>query len=103
MDLQITFSTSSKMFKLRLIELLPGHRETAIITPVLKELHWLPVHIRVEYELFTYVFKAFHGQAPTYIRNIQDIYTPSRQLSSKNDCLALVVPRSRTVTYGDRA
>jgi hypothetical protein len=49
-----------------------------------------------------YMFKALHGQAPTYIRNMLDIYTPSRQLRSQNDCLALVVSRSRTVTYGDR-
>jgi hypothetical protein len=32
-----------------------------------------------------------------------DIYIPSRQLGSQNDCLALVVPRSRILTYGDRA
>jgi hypothetical protein len=67
-------------------------------TPVLKELHWLPVHIRVEYKLLTHVFKPFHGQAPTYIRNMLDIYIPSRQLRSQNDCLALVVPRNRTAT-----
>jgi hypothetical protein len=75
------------------------------ITPVLKELHWLPVHIRVEYKLLTYVFKALHGQALTYmyIRNMLDIYIPSRQLRFQIDCLALVVPRSRIVTYSDRA
>jgi hypothetical protein len=56
------------------------------ITAVLKELHWLPVHIRVEYKFLTYVFKALHGQAPTYIRNMLDIYIPSRQLRSQNDC-----------------
>jgi len=73
------------------------------ITPVLKELHGLPVHVRAEYKLLTCVFKPLHGQAPTYIRNMLDIYIPSRQLRSQNDCLTLIVPRSRTVTYGDRA
>jgi hypothetical protein len=68
------------------------------ITQVLKELHKFPVYIRVEYKLLTYVLKGLQGQAPTYIRNMLDIYIPSRQLRSQNYCLALVVPRSRTVT-----
>lgn len=49
------------------------------------------------------MFKVLHGQAPTYIQNMLDIYIPSRQVRSQNDRLTLVVPRSRTVTYGDRA
>ena len=73
------------------------------ITPVLKELHWLPVHIRVQYKVLTYVFKALHGQAPVYIQNLLSVYRPRRELRSQNESLILVVPRARTTTYGDRA
>jgi hypothetical protein len=70
------------------------------IKQVLNRLLWPSVHIRVEYKLLI-MFKALHGQAPTYIRNMLDIYIQSRQLRSQNDCLALVIPCIRTVTYGD--
>jgi hypothetical protein len=33
-------------------------------TPVLIELHWLPVKFRYEYKLLVYVFKSLHGMAP---------------------------------------
>jgi len=38
--------------------------------------------------------KVLYRQAPTYIRNMLDIYITSRQLRSQNNCLTLVVPRS---------
>ena len=72
------------------------------ITPVLRELHWLPVHTRVEFKVLVYVFKALHGQVPIYIRNLLEVYTPRRQLRSQDECFPLVVPKTRTVTYGDR-
>jgi len=34
------------------------------ISPVLKQLHWLPVRRRVEYKLAVLVFKSLRGQTP---------------------------------------
>ena len=47
-------------------------------------------------------FKALHGQAPQYISELLHEYRPSRTLRSRSRNL-LTVPRSYTVTYGDRS
>ena len=39
-------------------------------TPVLIELHWLPVKFRYEYKLLVYVFKSLHGIAPVYLHDL---------------------------------
>ena len=40
------------------------------ITPVLKELHWLPVDRRIEYKILLYAYKALNGLAPEYLSNM---------------------------------
>jgi hypothetical protein len=40
------------------------------ITPVLIELHWIPVKFRCEYTLLVYVFKSLHGIAPVYLQDL---------------------------------
>jgi len=37
------------------------------ITPVLHELHWLPVRQRIKYTLTMTAYKSLHGLAPTYL------------------------------------
>ena len=37
------------------------------ITPVLKELHWLPVDRRIEYKILLYAYKALNGLAREYL------------------------------------
>ena len=37
------------------------------ITPILKQLHWLPVYSRIKYKILLLTFKALHGLAPSYI------------------------------------
>ena len=40
------------------------------ITPILKELHWMPVDLRIEFKVLlyhVYIIKALHGQAPQYL------------------------------------
>ena len=43
-------------------------------TPLLKKLHWLPVHLRIQYKLCLTVYKCIHHQAPLYL---QELFTPS--------------------------
>ena len=72
------------------------------ITPVLKELHWLPLKYRVQYKTLTFTYKALHDQSPEYIRDLLKVYKPSRTLRSQ-DSLSLVVPNARTVMFGNRS
>ena len=37
------------------------------ITPVLIQLHWLPVHFRILFKVLLLVYKALNGMAPLYI------------------------------------
>ena len=72
------------------------------ITPILKELHWLPVHLRINFKIALFCFKALNGLAPLYIENLLTSYNPTRSLrsSGKN---RLMEPQTRLKTYGDRA
>ena len=37
------------------------------ITPLLADLHWLPVKLRIEFKILLIVFKIFRGLAPSYL------------------------------------
>ena len=71
------------------------------ITPVLKNLHWLPVKYRLEFKILLQVFKSLHGHAPSYLRNKLTLRQNNKTRSDNK--LLLSVPRSRLKTYGDRA
>ena len=72
------------------------------MTPILINLHWLPVEFRITFKVLLLVYKALHGLAPSYISDLLNFKTYSRSLrSSSKEYLA--VPRSRLKTYGDRA
>ena len=72
------------------------------ITPVLIQLHWLPVHFRILVKVLLLVYKALNGMAPLYITELLSYRTCSRTLRSTDQKL-LAVPKSRLKTYGDRA
>ena len=40
------------------------------ITPVLKELHWLPIDRRIVYKVLVITYKALHGLAPVYLAEL---------------------------------
>ena len=72
------------------------------ISPVLKDLHWLPVQQRIQFKILTLAFKALHNLAPEYIKNLLQVYKRGRKLRSQSSSIRLVLPKSRTMTYGDR-
>jgi len=39
----------------------------AHITPVQRQLHWLPVKQRIDFKLAVLVYKSLHGLAPPYL------------------------------------
>ena len=40
------------------------------ITPLLKELHWLPVRERIHHKALTLVYKCLHNLSPNYLTNL---------------------------------
>ncbi len=47
-----------------------GARKNEHFTPVLRELHLLPVSYRKKFKIVLFVFKALHGTAPPYINDL---------------------------------
>ncbi len=72
------------------------------ITPIRKELHWLPIKARIEFKILLLTWKALHGQAPHYLSELLTIQTYNRQLRKGSQNL-LKVPRTYKRTCGDRA
>ena len=73
------------------------------ITPILKNLHWLPIKERVSFKVLTLIHCALHREnAPEYLRALFPIYRPGRTLRSSDDEWKLTIPRSHCY-YGDRS
>ena len=72
------------------------------ITPVLVQLHWLPVPLRIQFKILLITFKIRLGSAPSYLSDLVSDYKPGRTLRSASKML-LTVPKSNLQTYGDRA
>ena len=60
------------------------------VTPVLRNLHWLPVSARIDFKILL-VFKVLNGLGPLYLSELLEPYIPSRNLRSTKKKL-LVVP-----------
>ena len=71
------------------------------VTPVLKELHWLPVVFRIKFKILLQVFKSLNGMAPKYLSDKLHLKT-NHGLRSDNS-KQLKIPNSRLKSYGDRA
>ena len=82
--------------------LISGTKKAKHITPVLIELHWLPVEQRNQYKLLCLAYKALHGLDPQYISDLLSVYSPARALQSMDQDL-LCIPHARTKKYGQRA
>ena len=71
------------------------------ITPVLKDLHWLPVEYRINYKIRLLAYKAQHGMAPPHLSSLLSPYIPGRSLRSEGKHL-LTTPRYRLEGFGKR-
>ena len=54
-------------------------------TPLLKQLHWLPVEQRIKYKCACLCYYVFTGTAPAYLSELFHVYVPSRDLRSSSD------------------
>ncbi len=67
-------------------------KRSAHITPILADLHWLPVAYRIKFNILLIPFKALNGLAPYYLCNLLLPYSPPRSLRSSDSRLPSVSP-----------
>ena len=72
------------------------------ITPVLVDLHWLPVKQRIDFKILLLTYKALNGLTPAYMRELLIPYSPKRTLRSMENHL-LTPPRCRLEYFGKRS
>ena len=82
--------------------LLTGSRKHDQITPILKELHWLPIQQRIIYKILTLTYKTLNSDAPMYLKDLLQRYKPARNLRSASKNL-LLVSKFKLKTYGTGA
>jgi hypothetical protein len=72
-------------------------------SPLLCELHWLPVQQRIVFKILVHVYNCFHGTAPAYLQVLihrQEIRRAG--LRSSHDVSRLTIPAAKR-SYGDKA
>ena len=65
------------------------------ITPVLADLHWLPIRHRISFKIATIDFKVLHFQQPSYLAALVPRYVPTRSLRSSSSLL-ICIPSRKT-------
>ena len=80
-------------------------KKTDHITPILRQLHWLPIQKRIRHKILSATYRSVHDNTPLYLSDLLQKHNPSRLLRSASRSL-LDVPRprdSKTKRYGQRA
>ena len=74
------------------------------ITPILKDLHWLPIKYRIEFKIVLLPFKCLYGLAPQYLVDLIAVAAESRyNLRSRNAPLLVPANARCLPALGDRA
>jgi len=83
-----------------------GPRRREHITPALRQLHWLPVRQRIQYnyKLASLAFRALSGLAPDYLAGDCQLVADSGRRSLRSaERRVCYVPRQLNSTFGDRS
>ncbi len=72
------------------------------ITPILKDLHWLPIRARMDFKILVLTYQCIHGTAPVYLQRLVQEYKTTRNLRSSHKSL-LTPPVIKTKSYGSRS
>ncbi|KAF7252320.1 Phosphatidylinositol-glycan biosynthesis class F protein [Varanus komodoensis] len=67
--------------------LLTGTGRYAHMTPVLHQLHWLPIEARAQFKVLIMTYKALNGLGPGYLNERLRPYMPDRPLRSAGESL----------------
>ena len=73
------------------------------VTPILFDLHWLPVEQRIIYKICLLCYKALNGCTPSYLSDLIPNYVPNRTLRSSSDQRILSKPKTHYKFYGERS
>ena len=82
--------------------LIKGVKKRDHITPVLRELHWLPIKQRIHFKILCLTYKALQYNKPKYLADLLKHYSPSVNLRSKSK-LNLAVPKVNLKSAGERS
>ena len=83
----------------RLILRAPCHQNC---TPLLQQLHWLPISERIKYKTACMCYNPITGSAPSYPSELLHLYSPFRYLRSSSDTRMLKIQRFNRKTHGFR-
>ena len=72
------------------------------VTPLRKELHWLPIEARLVFKILCYTYKAMQGNLPEYMCDLVSVYNPKRcGLRSGNSSIKrLCTVKANSAKYG---
>ena len=73
------------------------------ITPIMRDLHWLPIRARINFKVLLLTFKALHGLAPQYLQSLLSAKTSRYNLRGSNTLLLTMPSVKSKATLGDRA
>ena len=75
------------------------------VTPLIKELHWLPIKYRIEFKILLITFKILNFLALTYLSSLISLRLPSKyNLRNSSDNFLLSYPRFKyKTTLGNRS
>ncbi len=79
-----------------------SRRSERRITPILRDLHWLPVEKRVIFKILLTAYKCVKNLAPTYLKDLIPMYHQDRDLRSQHQ-VCLEPAKTRLKSYGDRS
>ena len=81
--------------------LITGTRKLDTITPVLRNLHWLPLEKMIIFKINVLTFCTMHDTAPKYLADLLHTYSITGTASVIQD-LIVSVARPRFDSYGNR-
>jgi len=83
--------------------LVTGTRRSDHITPVLRQLHWLPVRQRVDFKVPTLVHRSLSGISPSNLADDCRLVADARERRLRSTASRTCVVTRTYSTFGDRA
>ena len=101
-------ATSSLTSKLQNVQnaaakLITRRKKYDHVTPILQDLHWLPIEYRIIFKILLLTYKSLNGCGPLYLKELLPYRKTERLLRSGLDHLILGPVRTKLKTYGDRS
>ena len=86
----------------RAAKLVSKDKGRAHVTPILYDLHWLPVEFRIDFKILCFAYKCLNDLSPIYLSELVSPYRPGRALRSAHENL-MNVNMSKPSTFRRKA